>query len=166
MSVYVIDTNFFIQAHRVYYPLDVVSSFWNKVKQLADEEKIISIDKVKDEIYKNDDALKIWCEDNLSDNFFKDSSQSMLKYRQVAAWAASRNTHFSPNAIAEFLDAEEADAFIIAYALTDNTNRIIVTQEVSDPNCKRKIKIPDVCISLNIRYVNVIDMFRQLGETF
>ncbi len=65
MSVYVVDSNFFIQAHRVNYPLDVAFSFWNKVKQLADYGKIISIDKVKQEIYQNEDALKPWCVTNL-----------------------------------------------------------------------------------------------------
>ena len=70
MSVYVIDSNFFIEAHRTSYPLDVASSFWNKVKQLADDGKIISIDKVKKEIYKNEDALKQWCVANLPRGFF------------------------------------------------------------------------------------------------
>jgi hypothetical protein len=60
MSVYVVDTNFFIQAHRAYYPLDVASSFWEKVKQLADDGKIISIDKVKQEIYKNNGVKRIY----------------------------------------------------------------------------------------------------------
>ena len=56
MTVYVVDSNFFIQAHRVNYPLDIAYSFWNKVKELAEAGKIISIDKVKDELYdKNDD---------------------------------------------------------------------------------------------------------------
>ena len=45
--IYVVDSNFFIEAHRATYPLDVAHSFWNKVKQLADDGKIVSIDKVK-----------------------------------------------------------------------------------------------------------------------
>ena len=58
MEVYVLDSNFFIQAHRVSYPLDIAFSFWNKVKQLADEGRIISIDKVKNELYDKNDALE------------------------------------------------------------------------------------------------------------
>ena len=42
-NIFLVDTNFFIQAHRVSYPLDVVPSFWNKVKNLADNDKIISV---------------------------------------------------------------------------------------------------------------------------
>jgi len=83
MSVFIVDSNFFIQAHRMYYPLDVVISFWNKVKQLAVEGKIISIDKVKHEIYQNEDALKKWCEDNLPEDFFKVTSKMPAYYRYI-----------------------------------------------------------------------------------
>lgn len=46
MAIYVVDSNFFIQAHRAVYPLDIAKGFWNSVKNLAIEEKIVSIDKV------------------------------------------------------------------------------------------------------------------------
>lgn len=166
MGIYVVDSNFFIQAHRVSYPLDVAFSFWNKVKQLAEEGKIISIDKVKNEIYDKNDALEEWCKANLPEDFFKESSEVMAAYGQVSAWAISRSSHYMPNALNEFLDADEADAFIVAYALADPNNRIVVTQEISQPNRKNKIKIPEACISLNVRFVNTMDMFRRLGETF
>ena len=166
MSIYVVDSNFFIEAHRNTYPLDVAHSFWNKVKQLADDEKIISIDKVKDEIYGHEDALKNWCVANLPQDFFKDTAPVVSEYGQIAAWAASRSNHYLPNALAEFLHADEADAFIVAYAFADINDRIVVTQEKSDPNRKNKIKIPDACLAMGVQCCNTIEMFRQLRETF
>jgi hypothetical protein len=166
MGIYVVDSNFFIQAHRVSYPLDVAFSFWNKVKQLAEEGKIISIDKVRNEIYDKNDALEEWCKANLPDDFFKESSEAMAAYGQVVDWAISRSSHYMPNALNEYLDADEADAFIVAYALADTNNRIVVTQEISEPNRKNKIKIPEACNALNIQFVNTIDMFRQMRVTF
>lgn len=160
------DSNFFIQAHRVSYPLDVACSFWNKVKQLANSGSIISIDKVKDEIFDNHDLLSEWCEANLPDDFFKDTSSSIDSYRLVTSWIVSRSTHYLPNAINEFLSAGEADAFIVAYALDDPSNNIIVTQEVSEPYRRNKVKIPDACDALGVKNVNMMDMFRLLGETF
>lgn len=68
--VYVVDSNFFIHALRVYYPLDVAYSFWQKVKQLAHDGEIISIDKVKDEIFDHNDDLENWCKENLPHDFF------------------------------------------------------------------------------------------------
>jgi len=166
MGVYVVDSNFFIQAHRINYPIDIAFSFWNKVKQLADEGKIISIDKVKKEIYDKNDTLEAWCIANLPDDFFKDTSQIIAEYEQISGWAITKNDFYLPNALSEFLDADEADAYIVAFVLADPINRVVVTQEISQANRKNKIKIPDVCNAFNLSYVNTIEMFRQLAETF
>jgi len=166
MPVFVVDSNFFIEAHRATYPLDVAHSFWNKVKLLADAGRIISIDKVKKEIYDHEDALKEWCMNNLPQGFFKDTSVVIGEYGQVVAWAASRSAHYSPGALAEFFDANKADAFIVAYALADSADRIVTTREISEPNRKSKVKIPEACNALGVRFCNTIEMFRQLGETF
>lgn len=165
-SVYIVDSNFFIQAHRDIYPLDVAFSFWNKVKALAIKGHLISIDKVKGEIYENDDALKEWCKKNLPTDFFKNTTEVLTEYQRVVTWASSRSSQYTNKALYEFLDADEADAFLVAYALIDNSSRIIVTQEVSRPEQKNKIKIPEPCQFFNIRYIRAMEMFRELGESF
>jgi len=166
MSVYLVDSNFFIQAHRATYPLDVATGFWALVKRLADAGNIISIDKVKDELYDKNDDLEAWCKANLPSSFFHDTSSVMAEYGAVSAWAATKSSHYLPNAISEFLSADEADAYLIAYALADHQNRTIVTQERSQPDIKRKVKIPEPCDELGVSYINTIEMFRQLGATF
>ena len=166
MKIYVVDSNFFIQAHRVNYPLDIAFSFWNKVKELANSGRIISIDKVKNELYDKNDDLEDWCKVNLPENFFKSTDDVMAEYARVTAWAISMNNHYLPNALNEFLDADEADAFLVAYSLADDQNRIIVTHEVSQPKRKNRIKIPEACSPFNVRYLNTIEMLREIGETF
>ena len=166
MVVYVLDSNFFIQAHRVTYPLDVAESFWNKIKQLARDQKIVSIDKVKDEIYHGNDTLKDWCLEHLPGDFFHNTIEVMDAYARTCEWAVSMKHHYTQAALNEFLNADEADAFLVAYALKQPDARILVTQEISQPERKSKIKIPDVCMGLNLRYVDTITMFRELGERF
>lgn len=163
MSPYILDSNFFIQAHRANYPFDVVPSFWNKVKDLANRELIISIDKVREEIYRNDDELSSWCRDNLPTNFFRDSTISITEYMSLVAWANSKNDHFQQRAIEEFLDTDAADAWIIAFAI--NQNFPILTHEKSEPERKNKIKMPDVCLDHGISYFSTVEMLRKLGET-
>jgi hypothetical protein len=165
MSVYVIDSNFLIQAHRVYYPLDVAYSFWQKVKQLAYDGKIISINKVRNEIFDHNDELEEWCRENLPNDFFKDTTSIMEEYSKVTAWAISKGDHFLPKALNEFLDSDEADAFIVAFVMSE-PNFVVVTQENSEPFRRNKVKIPDACIALNVNYLNIMEMFRQLNETF
>jgi len=166
MKVFVVDSNFFIEAHRAIYPLDVAIGFWSKLKQLAHEGKIISIDKVKDELYQNNDELKKWCQKNLPKDFFKDTDPVLTQYAKISIWVDSKRAHYLPKAITEFLNADEADAFLIANGMADLENRIIVTREVSDPKGKKRIKIPDCCMDMGVTYVNPIEMFRMLRETF
>ena len=66
----------------------------------------------------------------------------------------------------EFLDVDEADAFLVAFAMADKKNRIIVTQERPQPGRKNKIKIPEPCEEFSVKYMNTIEMFRAIGKTF
>lgn len=162
MSLYVLDSDTFIQAHRSHYPIDVFPNFWEKLKQLASENKIISIDKVKNEIYENEDVLKDWIQINLDDNIFHttQTQEVLSEYRKVVNWANSKSSQYMPNAINEFLDNDNADAWLIAFCLYNG--HTIVTQEIGAPYSKSKIKIPDVCNAFNVRHINTISLFREL----
>lgn len=167
MPIFVVDSNFFIEAHRATYPLDVARGFWSKIRQLASDQRIISIDKVKSELFDNhEDELKEWCENNLPSDFFAETTGTIVEYTSVVSWASSRSNHYLPRALSEFLDADEADAFLVGFALADKANRTIVTQEKSEPNRRSRIKIPEPCNALGVNYCNTIEMFRSLGETF
>lgn len=165
MAVYVVDTNFFIQAHRFYYPLDVVPSFWEKVKDLAHRRKIVSIDKVKREIYCNNDGLTDWCKENLPDTFFADSTAVIEHYAKVSAWANSKKQYTS-GALSNFLSTDAADAWIVAYGLALPNERTIVTYEKSAPDARKRIKIPEPCNDLGLAFVDTISMLRALKESF
>ena len=166
MNLYVLDTNFFIQAHRAHYPLDIATGFWDLVKNLATNEKIISIDKVFDEISRNEDVLKEWVESELPDAFFKDSElQEVINiYAQIAEWAESRSNHFNRPAISEFLEDTNADAWLVAFCKANNYS--LVTQEMSDPASKKRIKIPDVCNQFDVPTCDMMKMFRELNVQF
>ena len=165
MPPFLLDANFFITAHRTSYPLDVFPSFWEKVKELALAGQIGSIDKVKKEIYENEDALKNWCEENLPDDFFQDSSPALpAEYSQVVNWAYSNlNNPSSQPALDVFLHADEADAFLVAFA--KKYKLAVVTNEVSAPDSKRNVKLPDACQAFGVRSLTPVQLFRELGKT-
>jgi len=58
--------------------------------------------------------LEYWFKDNFPHDFFRDSSDSILAYRDVIQWALSESNHYHPKALNEFLGADEADAFLVA----------------------------------------------------
>ena len=92
--MYLVDSNFFIQAHRDTYPMDVVVNFWKKVESLASKGTIFSIDKVKNEIYGKNDELEGWCEIYLPTVFFKDSTKIFQReYLTVLSWAYPMKHH-------------------------------------------------------------------------
>lgn len=167
MNRYIVDSNFFIQAHRSIYPLDVVQSFWLKVKALSQKETIVSIDKVRKEIYDNsshEDELKRWCEANLPNDFFVNTDTVLENYISIAEWTHSMSHHFTSNAIQEFLETDLADPWLIAFAMSNNWT--IVTYEKSQPERKNRIKVPEVCNHFNVKYIDTIEMFRELRESF
>ena len=73
-------------------------------------------------------------------------------------WAQSC-PHFRPEAISEF--AQVADAFLVATAAARGYT--LVTNETSDPLCRRRVKIPDACTALGVPYCGLNDVLRQLG---
>lgn len=165
MSKFIVDSNFFIQAHRSIYPIDVVQSFWTKIKELSLSETIVSIDKVKKEIFDNSshqDELKVWCMDNLPANFFINTDSVLSNYIQIVNWV--NTTHYTDRAKQEFLVADLADPWLIAFAMSEGWT--IVTYEKSEPSRRNRIKIPEVCRQFNVRYINTIEMLRELNENF
>lgn len=166
MSLYVADSNFFIQAHRASYPLDVATGFWVKVKELADRGALISIDKVRDELYGRGDDLENWCKANLPSGFFHPTAGVMSHYTHVVQWAHSRGGHYTAQALNDFMALDRADAFLVAFAMESLPDRVLVTYEVSQPGRKSSIKIPEACTAHGVVFCNPMEMFRRLGETF
>lgn len=167
MSKFILDSNFFIQAHRSIYPLDVVQSFWLKVKNLSQNGTIVSIDKVRKEIFdksSHEDELRQWCTLNLPSDFFMNTDSVLNNYILIVNWTNSMSHHYTSNAIQEFLEADLADPWLIAFAMSNNWT--IVTYEKSEPGRKNKIKIPEVCNQFNVKYINTIGMLRELKERF
>lgn len=142
------------------------NQFLEYLEAIAEKKKIISIDKVRDEIYENEDVLKVWVEANLSEDFFKSTNnQEVLnEYRLMAPWAESKSDHYQRAAINEFLDYKVADEWLVSYCRA--TGNTIVTQEVSNPQRKNKIQLPEPCNHFGVNYCDMITMFRSLGVQF
>ncbi len=165
MIKYLLDSNVFIQAHRMHYPFDVVPNFWNKLQNLSNNDIILSIDKVKKELCDshNPDALGLWCLNDMKNDFFVDTSSCIDKYALIANWAAS-HPQYVQSAKDEFLSTDLADPWLIAFAIKNNYT--LVTHEVSNPQMKKRIKIPEPCNHFGVRFISPIDMFRELKEQF
>lgn len=165
MSKYIIDANFFINAHRVSYPLDVVRSFWDTIKTLAKQGDIVSIKKVQNEINHGKDDLTDWCNQHLPSGFFRDASTAVAEYAKISRWlSVYKRGQYKTTAVSNFLATDSADPWLVSYAMV--TRYTLVTHEISAPLSQKKVKIPDVCTQFQVKHCNTMQMFRDLGVTF
>jgi hypothetical protein len=157
---YILDTNIFIEAKRRYYAFDLCPGFWDSLLYHNSIGNLESIDHVKGELSEGDD-LDTWKKQ--ASGFFAptDSPSTLTAYREIIQWAQS-HINFTDSAKSEF--ADDADAWVIAYAKANNVT--VVTHEISAPDSRKKIKIPDVCKHFNVKYTNTFEMLRKLGVVF
>ncbi|MDC3411862.1 DUF4411 family protein [Aquibacillus sp. 3ASR75-11] len=158
---YLLDANVFIEAHRRYYAFDIAPSFWTTLQKLAEDEKIISIDRVKGEIIGSDqeDLLGKWANDSFSKWFMSTDDEKVFDaFGQVINWAQT-NEQFHESAKSEF--ASVADSWLVAYAKAYNLT--VVTHEEFKREIKKRILIPNVCRAFEIPYINTFEMLRRLN---
>lgn len=158
-NFYVLDANVFIEAYKRYYAFDIVPAFWDNLVLMAQEGLVMSIDKVDAEIDPKNQELKKWATDNFKE--WKNTNQNDVihEYTRIMKWVIGQN--FKEAAVAEFADNDNADAWVISYALAKKFT--VVTEERLSPDSKKRVPIPNVCEAFDIRYVDTFQMLRELN---
>ena len=148
---YLLNTNIFITAKNE-LPMDVYPSFWQVLSQLAANGSFKSIKKVEDEIRKDN---------NLPEDFFiTENAETLVALSTVSQWATMSQV-YTQAAKMEFVSV--ADSWIIAEALSQSVT--VITHEAPDPLCKKRVKIPDVCNAVGVKFCDLNTAFRNLGVT-
>jgi hypothetical protein len=156
---YVLDSNVFIQAANQYYAFDLVPSFWEGLVWHADRGRVLSIDRVSQELTKGQDELWSWARDHFSSAFASTNEKNVMEvYGDIMKWAKEQ-TQFTAAARAGL--ASGADAWLVAYAKAKGC--IVVTQETPAPGSRARVKIPDICEAFEVPFTNTFDMLRDLG---
>jgi hypothetical protein len=160
---FVLDANVFIQAHRAYYAFDLCPGYWKALLAHYNGERLCSIDRIRDELTGGGDALADWVAHTVPEAFFVQTSDAPVSgwFGQMMVWVQAQ-TQFLPAAKAEF--ATKADGWLVAYAKAFGF--AVVTQEVPNPNIKRKVPIPNVCDAFGVQYIDTFDMLRALATQF
>jgi hypothetical protein len=166
--LYLLDANIFITAARGFYSFDFGYNFWNFLVQKAKNNEVASIDKVFDEIKNGDDELKSWAKTHFSDYFFdtKSSDEILENYAKLMNWVENKKGKYKQDAIDMFIKPNNADAWLIACAMTDKEKFIVVTFEKKDDNTRSRIKIPNVCEEFGIKYCDLYKMLKNLNFKF
>lgn len=156
---YCLDTNVLIEAWNKYYSPSLCPNYWELLNDLGKKKVIFIASEVNKEILKKQDDLAIWLKKSnipidevtgkvtncLSEIFKKDP----------------RNQTLVDNTKGRSL----ADPWVIAHAMSNDA--IVVTKEekITAVN-SQKIKIPNVCETVGITYINDFQMLQDLRVKF
>ena len=158
---YSLDANIFIAAWRDHYPIDLYTGFWECLQHFGQEERLLSVDRVRDEI-NSPNELVAWLKLHWRESFaLATEPDTASVFSQMQVWVQT-NDQFLPAAKHEF--ASKADGWLAAYAKVHGT--VLVTNEVFDANAKGRVPLPNLCGQFGVAYCNTIDMLRGLGVTF
>ncbi len=158
---YASDTDVLVAAYHHYYAPDLCPGFWDCLSHHLAAGRLLIIDRVYDEII-SPSYLVQWTEQAANDWFPATATQSIANaYRRLIDWV-QENPQFTPAARAEL--ARAADGWLAAYAMANGA--VVVTNEVSAPNARRKVPLPDLCQQFDIRCINTFEMLRELGASF
>jgi hypothetical protein len=156
---YVLDANVFMSAKNLHYGFDFCPAFWEWLIHAGNAGSVFSIDKVADEINAGQDDLAAWARNEGRELFRRTPAALAAQFIALSAWVTSQQ--YSPAAINVFLQA--ADFYLIAHAMAGG--HTVVTHEVP-ANTSNRIKIPDACLGLDVRFMTPYQMLRTERARF
>lgn len=152
---YLLDADVFIRAKRDHYRFAVCPGFWDWLLQANRSGRVFSIDKVQRELKNGTDDLAAWAEERSTSFFLEGDAPVAEAAKRVSVWVYQQR--YEPQAIAEFF--RSADYWLAAHALARGWK--VITHEVSAPESKKKIKLPDACAGIG---VTTSDPFHMLQD--
>jgi hypothetical protein len=158
-KAYLLDANVFIEAHKRHYAFDICPGYWTALLSHHHGGRLCSIDRVREELVGQSDALSNWAQ-GLPGSFFVGTDDLKVAdvFGGVVTWLQAQPQYF-PYAKTEFFAG--ADGWLIAHAKAHDF--IVVTDEVPNPNIRKRVPIPNVCDAFGVGYIGTFDLLRALG---
>jgi hypothetical protein len=149
--MYLLDSDTFIQAKNLYYGFDICPGFWNWIDEAVGGCDARSIVKVYDELVAGNDELAQRIKGRKDDGRFLevDDADTQAMFREVAA-------------AAQFLSG--ADPWLVAKARVIGAT--VVTMERPEPQTKRRVPLPNLCLRFGVPYIDTFALLRKQAASF
>jgi hypothetical protein len=157
--LHLLDANVLITANRLYYPLARVPEFWDWLVHMGVGDQIKMPLEMVEEITGSADNLADWLSDitNL-DALLLDEEADVSLVQRVT------NEGYAPDLNDVEIEKIGRDPFLIAAALRNPAERLVITTEVSKPAAQRaNRKIPDVCNHLGVKWMDSFGLIQVLN---
>ena len=159
--LFVLDTNVFIEAHHRYYAQEVCPGFWECLDHYSREKRVVSIDRVRNEILRPSPLVK-WVSEAPSELFVTSADPPVIAvFKEMANWV-QQNRQFRSEARTQF--ARVADGWIAAYARVNGA--VVVTHERFRAGVRNRVPLPNVCREFGVEYRDTFGMLRELEARF
>ena len=156
--LYLLDANVLITAANGLFQLDRVPQFWSWLERMGTDGRIAVPVEIWEEFKDGQDLLGAWARtpSTKSALLLNEEAQPRLVSEVVARGYAD---DLDDTEIAEV----GRDPFLISYAYAAEAERAVVTGEASRPGRRRgRRKVPDVCLDLGVRCLNVVELINEL----
>lgn len=156
---YCLDTNVLIEAWNKYYSPTFCPEYWNILNLLGEQGLIFIPQMVYDEIVRTEDDLARW---------LKTSKIPIIEIDGKVTQCL-KTIYDTDGTHKQLVDSTKnrslADPWVIAHAMKELA--VVVTKEIKITalNAKR-IRIPNVCENMGIRWINDFEMIRELNIKF
>lgn len=156
---YCLDANVLIQAWQKYYSPKFCPDFWDILNELGNKGRIFIPQMVYEEVIRSEDDLSKW---------IKNGKLPVRKIDEKVTECLKEIYSKDPihkHLVDNIKQRSLADPWIIAHAI--NEEATVVTQENKETaiNSKR-IKIPNVCDNMGVRWINDFQMIEELEIQF
>lgn len=156
---YCIDANVLIQAWQKYYSPKLCPEYWNILNDFGRAGRIFLPQNVFEEIIRTEDNLTEWLKKSKIPIFEVDGDVADC-LREVYA-----NNSLHQYLVDNTKQRSLADPWVIAHALKEKACVVTKEEKVTTPNTTR-IKIPNVCDNMNIRWINDFKFIEELNIRF
>lgn len=146
---YSVDTSGFLDAWVRNYPVDVFPTIWEEMDRAARDGTLLASDEVLRELERKDDGAHTW---------MKDRPEMLIALDPEVERHVREIMSRHPRLVDSRKGRSGGDPFVIAVARVRNL--VVITAE----NATGKLdapRIPDVCADLGIRWIRMLEFFRE-----
>jgi predicted nucleic acid-binding protein len=156
---YCLDANVLIQAWQKYYNPKFCPDYWGILIELGKQDKIFIPELVYEEITRTEDDLSRWV---------KASKIPIKKISEPVTICLQKIYAVNPvhkNLVDNITGRSLADPWVIAHSLHENATVVTKEEKITALNSKR-IRIPNVCDNMGLRWMNDFQFIDELGIKF
>lgn len=154
-AICVVDTDEWINLDKR-YPRDIFSGLWHKIEDLISSGRILSRDKVRDEIEQGHDGLVEWI--RMHPQAFRNTNSIIVQVQKIIA------EH--PEIVDDDASHDTADPYIIALAISHRHDMAGTPIIVTGENPRRPNRIPHVARDNGIPTCKLLGMIQREGWEF